>query len=133
MVPKEPQRVCVLAVDDDAALLRALPLVLSDFDVVVAPTAAEAMRVLARAPVDVALVDYGLAPVNGLTLLGQIAAAYPNVRRYIVSGFHPSRFDEHVARGLVLHAFLKPVEIPVLRAVLAGAAAPPSSRSSLIT
>jgi DNA-binding NtrC family response regulator len=129
MVPREPGKVRVLAVDDDAALLRALPLVLSEFDVVVAPSAAEAMRILARTTVDVALVDYGLAPVNGLALLAEIAAAYPNVRRYIVSGFHPSRFEEHVARGLVLMSFLKPVEIPFLRAVLAGEGPPPSRPS----
>ena len=131
MPPREPKNVRVLAVDDDVALLRALPLVFAEFDVVVAATAEEAMRVLAQGPVDVALVDYGLAPENGLALLSQIAAAYPKVRRYIVSGFHPSRFDEDVASGLVQQSFLKPVDISVLRAVLAGEAPPASTRGGV--
>ena len=129
MVVRERKDIRVLAVDDDVALLRALPLVFAELDVVVASSAAEAMRILARGPVDVALVDYGLAPADGLALLSEIAAAYPKVRRYIMSGFHPSRFDDEVARGLVLQSFLKPVEIPVLRAVLAGEVPPPDRKS----
>ncbi len=90
MVPREPLGRCVCSPSTTTRrCCGRSPLVLSEFDVVVAPSAAEAMRILARTTVDVALVDYGLAPVNGLALLAEIAAAYPNVRRYIVSGFHP--------------------------------------------
>ncbi len=119
-MPGDLPRVRVLAVDDDPALLRALPLVLTEFDFCVAASATEAMSALAKAPVDAALVDYGLAPVNGIALLGEIARAHPQVRRYLVSGFHPSRFKEDVASGLILRTFLKPIDLPTLRAVLAG-------------
>jgi DNA-binding NtrC family response regulator len=113
----------VLVVDDDDSLRRALPRILVGFDVVVVATAPEALRALAdRGPIDALLTDYGISPTDGLRLLREVATSYPGVRRYLMSGFDPARFDEHVASGLVLQMFPKPVDIPALKAALRGAA-----------
>ena len=110
----------VLVVDDDDSLRRALPRILREFDVVVAATASDALVILAERPVDAVLTDYGIAPTDGVRLLREIASSYPTVRRYLMSGFDHTRFDEHVASGLVLQMFSKPVDIPALKAALSG-------------
>jgi DNA-binding NtrC family response regulator len=115
----------VLVVDDDASLRRALPRILREFDVVVAGTASEALRHLAEAGVDAVLTDYGIAPMDGVRLLREIAAAYPRIRRYLMSGFDPAKFEVHVAEGLVEQMFSKPVDIAALKAALRGPANAP--------
>jgi DNA-binding NtrC family response regulator len=110
----------VLVVDDDDSLRRALPRILREFDVVVAATASDALALLAERPVDAVLTDYGIAPMDGVRLLREIAATYPAIRRYLMSGFDHTRFEEHVASGLVLQMFAKPVDIAALKSALSG-------------
>jgi DNA-binding NtrC family response regulator len=110
----------ILAVDDDAPIGRALVRMLRPCHVVVVSSAEAALRALAEGTFDALLTDYGIAPTDGLTLLREVAATYPGVRRYLMSGFDPGRFDTEVASGLIMQVFPKPLEIPVLRAVLQG-------------
>jgi DNA-binding NtrC family response regulator len=105
-------------VDDDAPLRRALVRILRPCDVVPVTCAAEALRALSEGTFDAILTDYGIEPTDGVRLLGETARAHPSPRRYLMSGFDESRFDEHVASGLIHKVFPKPLDLGLLRAEL---------------
>ena len=103
-------------VDDDPALGRALVRMLRPADVVLVTSAAAAVQALSAGDFDAVLTDYGLEPTNGVLLLGEVARAHPASRRYLMSGFDPGRFSEHIASGLIRRMFPKPLDIAALRA-----------------
>ena len=108
----------ILIVDDDAPLRRALVRILRPADVVPVTCAAEALRALSEGQFDVILTDYGIEPTDGVRLLGEAARSHPAPRRYLMSGFEESRFDEHVASGLIHRVFPKPLDLAALRTEL---------------
>jgi CheY-like chemotaxis protein len=83
----------VLVVDDEENQRRALSigLKLDGFDVVMAASAAEALRVLSTPPaVELALIDLMMPGLNGLELARQIRRLYPAVRVVLSSAYHLS-------------------------------------------
>jgi DNA-binding NtrC family response regulator len=83
----------VLVVDDEENQRRALSigLKLDGFDVVMAASAAEALRVLSTPPaVELALIDLMMPGLNGLELARQIRRLYPSVRVVLSSAYHLS-------------------------------------------
>jgi DNA-binding NtrC family response regulator len=114
----------ILIVDDDPALRRALERVLRAFDLTTAETAADAMRILAGGAFDVILTDYGIPATDGVTLLREVEAAHPSVRRYLMTGFDATRFEVHMASKLVRRIFPKPIDLDALRLELSGTDAP---------
>jgi CheY-like chemotaxis protein len=83
----------VLIVDDEENQRRTLSigLRLEGFDVVVAGSSAEALRILGTSPaVDVALIDLMMPGLNGLELARQIRTTHPNVRVVLSSAYHLS-------------------------------------------
>jgi DNA-binding NtrC family response regulator len=111
----------VLVVDDDEGMRRALLRILRAFDVVAAETPMEALRRLGERPFDVILADYGISPTDGVRLLRDVAATYPRIRRLLMSGFESTRFDAHVASGLVHRVFTKPMDVTVLTGAILAA------------
>jgi DNA-binding NtrC family response regulator len=105
----------ILVVDDDAALRRALVRVLRAADVVPVVSAEEALLALSEGPFDAILTDYGIEPTDGVALLGEVARAYPALRRYLMSGFDPATFTAHVASGLIRRIFPTPLDLAALR------------------
>jgi DNA-binding NtrC family response regulator len=105
----------ILVVDDDAAIRRALVRTLRLADVVSAASADEALRELSAHAFDAILTDYGIEPTNGVTLLQDVALAHPKVRRYLMSGFDADRFSSHLASGLILGFYAKPLDVAALR------------------
>ncbi len=108
----------ILLVDDDPRVLRAVERALGTFDLSTAKTSTEALALLATRPFNAIVVDYGLAPADGVSVLREVAATYPAVRRYMISGFERKRFDEHIASNLVRYFFRKPLDLNELRSEL---------------
>ena len=83
----------VMIVDDEENQRRALAigLRLEGFDVVLAASGAEALRLLAEPPaVDVAMIDLMMPGLNGLEVARQIRRAFPSVRIVLSSAYHLS-------------------------------------------
>jgi DNA-binding NtrC family response regulator len=110
----------ILVVDDDAALRRALVRVLRAAEVVPVVSAADALVALSEASFDAILTDYGIEPTDGVALLGEVARAYPTLRRYLMSGFDPATFTAHLASGLIRRVFPKPLDLSALRDEMQG-------------
>ena|GEM_PF-4936 len=79
---------CVLVIDDDVYLGRALQRLFSLVGAVVkiAPNGEAGMRLLAELAVDVVLLDVALPDVNGLDLLDQVKAAKPDCEVVMITG-----------------------------------------------
>jgi DNA-binding response OmpR family regulator len=82
----------VLVVDDEENQLKALAIGLrsNGFEVAVAATSTEALRMLSSRKVDVALIDLMMPGLNGLELARQIRRTFPSVRVVISSAYHLS-------------------------------------------
>lgn len=83
----------VLVVDDEENQRRTLSigLKLEGFDVVLAASGTEALRVLATtSAIEVAMIDLMMPGLNGLELARQIRRSYPQVRVVLSSAYHLS-------------------------------------------
>ena len=99
MVEAAAARRCVLVVDDDDFVRKALARELAGFEVVEAADYAQALRCLAERPdigVVVADCDFGSGP-NGIELMKQVSKLAPHVSRIMVS----ASVDESSGRALV--------------------------------
>jgi HD-like signal output (HDOD) protein len=78
----------VLFVDDEPAILRALGRAFSAarFKVLLATTAADAIRILENSPIDVVVADIRMPGVDGIELLSTVRDRFPTVGRVILSG-----------------------------------------------
>lgn len=90
----------VLIVDDDPGVYESIRLWLEDdgFEVRVAPTGADALRLLAAAPVDAALVDLQLPDMSGEEFLCQALSANPAVKFMIHTGASCYRLSTDLRR-----------------------------------
>ncbi len=84
----------VLIVDDEENQRRTLSigLKLEGFDVLIAGSSQDALRVLSSAtpPIDLALIDLMMPGLNGLELARQIRQSFPAVRVVLSSAYHLS-------------------------------------------
>jgi DNA-binding response OmpR family regulator len=117
--------------DADAAIL-ASALRVEGFDVVVAPTAKEARRLLASQPIALAIIDLMLRSedgANGLDLAREVKGAYPATRVVLTSSYHLSERQLERADCGVSGFIPKPYDlrevVDFIRSKLSG---PPSSR-----
>ncbi len=83
------RRGTVMVVDDDDLLRRTLARQLGDagFQVLVAPTAGEARRLIASTAVTAFLIDVSMPGTSGPELAGQISALVPDADIILMSGF----------------------------------------------
>jgi len=97
----EPKRVRVLLADDEPLLRAGLALLLAQADdievVAEAADGAEAIDLVRRCPVDVALVDIRMPNVDGLTAVEEIGRTAPHVRVIMLTTFGD---EPNVARAL---------------------------------
>lgn len=106
----------VLLVDDETGFVETLAkrLNLRRFDVVTAASANEALEVLERVEVDVAVVDVRMPGTDGIEATRSIRNRHPSVEVILLTG-HASLEASH--EGLAIGAFdyiLKPVSIDEL-------------------
>jgi two-component system response regulator AtoC len=86
--PRPSPRGRVLVVEDETYVRESLTEMLRErgYDVVEAGTAGEALRVVARAPVDVVLTDFRLPGADGLELVRQVQAGSPDLPVVVLTG-----------------------------------------------
>jgi CheY-like chemotaxis protein len=101
----------VLLVEDDPLVGRALERLLSkSMDVRRVANAEQAIAALTHDDFDVVLTDYELGGRDGISLLEEVRAARPHVRRVLMSG---SRLDaEALISSGVVHAFVPKADDP---------------------
>src|SRR5438477_6919121 len=113
----------LLIVEDDKGLLRQLRWAFPDHKVHPASTRCEALDLIRREQVPVAIVDLGLPPdpdgaAEGLATLAEIRQIAPTTKVIIATG---NETREHAVRAVALGAYdfyQKPVDIDSLRLVV---------------
>jgi len=121
-----PNETPLLIVDDDVGLLRQLRWAFSDYKVYTASTRREAIAVVEKDPIPVAIVDLGLPPdpdgaSEGLAILTEILAVAPATKVIIATG---NETREHALRAIGLGAYdfyQKPINIDVLQLIVSRA------------
>src|SRR5215467_11517983 len=116
----------LLIIDDDAGLLRQLRWAFSDHNVYPASTRQEAIALVEKDPVPVAILDLGLPPdpdgaSEGLATLAEILAVAPATKVIIATG---NETREHALRAIALGAYdfyQKPIDIDVLQLIVSRA------------
>jgi two-component system NtrC family response regulator len=116
----------LLIIDDDAGLLRQLRWAFSDHNVYPAGTRREAIDLVRKEPVPVAILDLGLPPdpdgaSEGLATLSEILAIAPATKVIIATG---NETREHALRAVSLGAYdfyQKPIDIDVLQLIVSRA------------
>jgi two-component system, NtrC family, response regulator len=113
----------LLIVDDDTGLLRQLRWAFSDHKVYPAGTRQEAIDLVRKEPISVAILDLGLPPdpdgaSEGLATLTEILAIAPATKVIIATG---NETREHALRAIALGAYdfyQKPIDIDVLQLIV---------------
>src|SRR6516165_4236004 len=116
----------LLIVDDDTGLLRQLRWAFSDHKVLPAGARQEAVELVRKEAVPVAILDLGLPPdpdgaSEGLATLTEILAIAPATKVIIATG---NETREHALRAIALGAYdfyQKPIDIDVLQLIVARA------------
>src|SRR5260370_6036460 len=116
----------LLIVDDDTGLLRQLRWAFSDHKVYPAGARQEAVDLIRREAIPVAILDLGLPPdpdgaSEGLATLTEILAIAPATKVIIATGNEPR---EHALRAIALGAYdfyQKPIDIDVLQLIVSRA------------
>jgi two-component system, NtrC family, response regulator len=116
----------LLIVDDDLGLLRQLRWAFSDHRVYAAGARQEAIDLVKREAIPVAIVDLGLPPdpdgaSEGLATLSEILTIAPATKVIIATG---NETREHALRAVALGAYdfyQKPIDIDVLRLIVSRA------------
>ena len=112
----------ILVVDDEAQIreLLCVYLVKQGFEVSSAATSQETLRVLGQKPVDLVVLDIGLADEDGLKLLADIKKKHPNLRVVMLTGMgfvedllqeaHQKGADGYVSKVLPLDELLMAIQ-----------------------
>jgi two-component system, NtrC family, response regulator len=116
----------LLIVDDDVGLLRQLRWAFSDHKVFPAGARGEAIEIVRKEAIPVAIVDLGLPPdpdgaSEGLATLGEILAIAPATKVIIATG---NETREHALRAIASGAYdfyQKPIDIDVLQLIVSRA------------
>jgi DNA-binding response OmpR family regulator len=108
----------ILVVDDEEQIRELLSLYLSKrgYEVSTAATSTETLRLMGEVPVDLVVLDIGLADEDGLNLLEQLKARWPNVLVVMLTGMgfvedllqeaHQKGADGYVSKVLPLDELL---------------------------
>lgn len=101
----------ILLVDDEEMVLNALRRVLanSEWDVLVADSGAQALKIMARQPIALIISDQRMPEMNGLELLNVVKKEYPDTVRIILTGY--AEMDvvvKAINQGEVYRFFTKP-------------------------
>src|SRR5262245_27480722 len=108
----------ILIVDDEEQIRDLLSLYLSKrgYQVSSAPTSTETLRLMVEVPVDLVVLDIGLADEDGLNLLEKLKTSWPNVLVVMLTGMgfvedllqeaHQKGADGYVSKVLPLDELL---------------------------
>jgi CheY-like chemotaxis protein len=113
----------LLVVDDEAGLVRTFKLLLerAGYRVTTASNGQEALDVIRREPIDLAIVDLFMPVLDGLETVQEITRSAPTVKKITISGWYPDSDDDLLAATLDLHVhcrLLKPIAPKALLAAV---------------
>ncbi|MCJ8499275.1 ATP-binding response regulator [Desulfatitalea alkaliphila] len=114
---KDPERVCVLVVDDEPRIRESLRRVLDPMGYCVR-TAADgqaALAVLDREPVAIVLLDLQLPDMHGMAILHRIRERYPHIVVIIITGFSTVQTAAEAMRSGAYDLLPKPFDPAQLR------------------
>jgi DNA-binding NtrC family response regulator len=120
------EEIAVLFVDDEPDMRRAVKrfLAKSDFGVLTAGSADEALEILRRRQIGVLVADIKLPGMDGLSLLEKVRHLHPDTVRVVFSADVPGgQLQEWIDRGRIFRFISKPVDLPEFRRTLDGAVA----------
>ena len=112
----------ILVVDDEAQIRELLSIFLhkQGYQVLTASSSAETLSCLAAQPVDIVVLDIGLAEEDGLSLLEHLKTSHPGVRVVMLTGMgfvedllqeaHDKGADGYVSKVLPLDELLIAIE-----------------------
>jgi DNA-binding response OmpR family regulator len=112
----------ILVVDDESEIRQLLSIYLrkQGYEVSTAATSSETLSSLAQNPVDLVVLDIGLAQEDGLRLLEHLKASHPEVRVIMLTGMgfvedllqeaHDKGADGYVSKVLPLDELLIAIE-----------------------
>ena len=107
------QGATILIVDDEEAVRAGLTRSLhgKGYTLVAAASAAAALEVLARQPVDLVLSDHHMPGMTGLDLLAAVRDRYPDTSRILLTGQADAAVGlRAIEEGRIYRALLKPCE-----------------------
>lgn len=111
----------ILLVDDDVSLLDGLRRALrrEDWTIAIAPSAEDALRMLAFGAPDVIVTDQRMPGMDGIALLERVAALAPDTARFMLTGHASLEVAlEAINRGAVTRFFVKPCDPRELAAAI---------------
>ena len=113
-------RPTLLIVDDEEQILSALKRALrrEDYEIVVAETAAAALRILDEGPVDAILSDQKMPGMSGVQLLTQAAQRRPHAVRMLITGWTEEIPVEQLQEVGICALVTKPWDDAKLKATL---------------
>ena len=129
MSSKQPRRTVVLAVDDEADVLRFVAAILehSGYEVATAECAEGALRAIQAGKADLLLTDVMMANgMDGAELALAAKELKPNLPVVFMSGFDDGRVDGYRARHGTATVLEKPFGISTLLSAVEGALQPSS-------
>jgi DNA-binding NtrC family response regulator len=111
-----PQPATVLVVDDQLGPRESLRVILQrDYHVLVATDGEQAVRLAAREPVDVVLLDLRLPGFSGLQVLEQLKARNPTIVVIIITGSELEGMVPAELRMLIFECIVKPFQVAHVR------------------
>lgn len=120
----QPQMLTLLAVDDDASMLRMLKVMLdSEYSVMLSPSGRKAFAMMARRKPDVILLDYEMPDLNGLQTLELIRseAGYADIPVIFLTGTDTEGFAESVRSAGAAGYIVKPAGTKAIKAAIKSA------------
>ena len=112
----------ILVVDDEAQIreLLCIYLIKQGFTVSSAATSKETLRILSQTPIDLVVLDIGLADEDGLKVLADIKKSHPTLRVVMLTGMgfvedllqeaHQKGADGYVSKVLPLDELLMAIQ-----------------------
>lgn len=101
----------LLLVDDEESILNSLRRLLRSqpYEVLLATSAAQALEIMARWPVDLIMSDARMPNMDGVTLLAQVHQRYPDTIRIMLTGYaDPSAIIKAINEGQIHRYLSKP-------------------------
>jgi len=116
MIPKPS----VLYVDDDPGNLTCFKyLYRSDYEIHLAQSAEEGLKILHQHPVDLVISDQRMPGMNGIEFLKRVLTEFPHVVRMIVTGYSDIKtVIQAINQGQVYYYFTKPWDDKEMRQVI---------------
>lgn len=117
----------ILVVDDERDACQNLSDILTDLghEVVIAHNGADALRLIERQSFDVALLDFKMPGMDGLTLYREIKQRRPEIVAIIVTAYANRETTESALEAGAWRVLSKPVDLPLLMGLVDEAAQQP--------